>query len=78
MQNRYLSGLIKEFEFYTSLDGKSWKKAAAGEFGNIANSPIEQRIEFDPRAARYIQLKAKSTTDAEPASFAEIGVILTQ
>ena len=78
MQNRYLSGLIKEFTFYTSQDGKSWQKAAEGEFGNIANSPIEQRVEFDPRSARFIQLKAKSTTDDQPASFAEIGVLIIE
>ncbi|EPR68338.1 Alpha-L-fucosidase [Cyclobacterium qasimii M12-11B] len=78
MQNRYLSGLIKTYVFYTSVDGNNWQKAAEGEFGNIANSPIEQRIEFDQRSARFIQLKAKSTTDDQPASFAELGVLLTE
>lgn len=78
MQNRYMSGLIKTYVFYTSMDGKSWQKAGEGEFGNIANSPIEQRVEFDPKEARFIKLKVKSTTDGQPASFAELGVLLTQ
>jgi alpha-L-fucosidase len=76
MQNRYMSGVIKTYSFYTSQDGKSWQKAAEGEFGNIANSPIEQRIEFEAVDASFIQLKALSTTDDQAASFAEIGVLL--
>ena len=76
MQNRYMSGVIKKYSFYTSQDGKSWQKAAEGEFGNIANSPIEQIIEFEEVDARFIQLKAESTTDDQAASFAEIGVLL--
>lgn len=50
----------------------------SGEFGNIANSPIEQQVEFEPRTARYIRLIAKSTTDGQSATFAEIGVLLTE
>lgn len=78
IQNRYMSGLIKDFEFHTSIDGKNWQKAVSGEFGNIANSPIEQQVEFEPRTARYIRLIAKSTTDGQSATFAEIGVLLTE
>jgi len=78
MQNRYMSGLVKTFEFHTSTDGENWHKAVAGEFGNIANSPIEQRVEFESLTTRYIRLIAKSTTDGQPASFAEIGILLTE
>jgi alpha-L-fucosidase len=76
MQNRYMSGVIETYSFYTSQDGKNWQKAAQGEFGNIANSPVEQRIEFESVNARFIQLKALNTIDDKAASFAEIGVLL--
>lgn len=75
MQNRYMSGVISFYEFYVSLDGRTWTKAAKGEFGNIANSPILQRVTFDPIEARFIRLKAIKTLEGNPASFAELGVI---
>jgi len=75
MQNRYMSGVISFYECQVSIDGKSWSKVAEGEFGNIANSPILQRVTFDPVQARYLRLKATKTLDGNPASFAELGVI---
>ncbi|WP_158857932.1 alpha-L-fucosidase [Lunatibacter salilacus] len=75
MQNRYMSGVVSLYECHVSLDGRTWKKAAEGEFGNIANSPILQRVTFDPIEARFIRLKAIKTLDGNPASFAELGVI---
>jgi alpha-L-fucosidase len=75
MQNRYMSGVVSSYEFHVSMDGKAWSKAAEGEFGNIANSPILQRVTFDPVDARFIRLKAIKTLDGNPASFAELGVI---
>lgn len=30
IQNRYMSGLIKDFEFHTSIDGKNWQKRCPG------------------------------------------------
>ncbi|HSI77569.1 MAG TPA: alpha-L-fucosidase [Lunatimonas sp.] len=75
MQNRYMSGVVSIYEFHVSLDGRTWTKAAEGEFGNIANSPILQRVPFDPVEARFIRLKAIKTLDGNPASFAEMGVV---
>ncbi|WP_035069330.1 alpha-L-fucosidase [Anditalea andensis] len=76
MQQRYLSGVIKEYRFYTSRDSINWELVAEGEFGNIENSPILQRITLDRKVnARYIRLESKRTTDGKNASFAEVGVI---
>lgn len=77
MQDRYLSGVIKAYRFYISKDNKNWHLAAEGEFGNIENSPIRQRIKLETanKGIRYIRLEAKSTTDGHNASFAEVGVI---
>lgn len=76
MQNRYLSGLIRSYSFLVSKDGDQWEEVSTGEFGNIANSPIEQRVNFSTIEARYIQLKALDKLDDQPASFAEIGVLI--
>lgn len=75
MQNRYMSGVVSFYECHLSMDGKTWTKVSEGEFGNIANSPILQRVTFDPIEARYLRLKAIKTLDSNPASFAELGVI---
>lgn len=74
-QNRYMSGVIAEYSFLTSLDGTTWKEQVTGEFANIKNNPVEQRVKFSPSKARYIRLKSKNTTDKQPAAFAEVGVI---
>ena len=75
MQARWISGFIKEYEFWISRDNQTWTKAASGEFANILNSPILQRVAFDEQKARYIKLKAVKTVDGKPASFAEIGLM---
>lgn len=75
MQQRWIKGFIKEYVFYVSTDNSKWTLAGQGEFGNILNSPILQRIVFPSQKARYIKLKAKSTVDGEAASFAEIGIL---
>ncbi|MCL4106760.1 UNVERIFIED_CONTAM: hypothetical protein GTU68_048204 [Idotea baltica] len=74
-QQRYPTGFIEKYEFYTSLDGKQWTLAKAGEFGNIVNSPITQRINFEKVEAAYIKLVATKTADGDPASIAELGII---
>jgi alpha-L-fucosidase len=74
-QNRYMSGVIDVYSFLTSLDGNTWNEQVSGEFANIKNNPVEQRVKFSLTKARYIRLKGKSTTDKQPAAFAEVGVI---
>jgi alpha-L-fucosidase len=75
MQERWVSGLITQYAFYTSLDHAEWILATAGEFGNIVNSPILQQIPFAPVTARYIRLQAVATADSKAASFARISVL---
>lgn len=75
MQQRWISGFIKDYEFYTSSNGKQWTLTSKGEFGNIQNSPILQQITFPESRARFIKLKAASTVDGEAASFGEVGVL---
>ena len=78
MQDRWISGFIKEFEVHTSLDGKNWRMVCSGEFGNIENSPIRQIVQFESVRARFIKLQAGKTTDGNPPSFADVDVITVQ
>ncbi|WP_347840598.1 alpha-L-fucosidase [uncultured Draconibacterium sp.] len=67
-------GLITHYEFFTSDDGENWNKSVSGEFSNIHNNPIEQRVEIEPVNAKYIRLKATKTVGGEFATIAELGV----
>ncbi len=75
MQARYPSGFISQYAFEVSMDGKNWKEVAKGEFSNIQNSPTEQIVRFDSVASRFVKLKALRTTDGNPATFGEVGVL---
>lgn len=74
-QNRYMKGIVSHYTFSTSVDGKMWSSVATGEFSNIKNNPIEQRVDFESVNAKFIKLKAINTVDKNPASFAEVGII---
>ncbi len=57
-------GIIFNYEFYVSIDGKNWgKPVSKGEFSNIKNSPVLQKKEFKPTIARYMKLRAKSPAE---------------
>ncbi|MDO8965608.1 discoidin domain-containing protein, partial [Algoriphagus sp.] len=75
MQARYPSGFISEYQFEISDDGKKWNTVRRGEFSNIQNSPIEQIVRFDSVQSRFIKLKSLKTTDGNPATFGEFGVL---
>jgi len=75
MQARYPSGIITNYVFEVSDNGRSWKQVASGEFSNIVNSPVEQFIKFNETEAKYIRLKAVKTADGNDATFGEVGVL---
>lgn len=76
-QGRWNTGIIFNYEFYVSMDGRSWgKPVSEGEFSNIKNSPIWQKKEFEECKARFIKLRALSPAiDGGRIGIAEIGVI---
>src|SRR6056297_278158 len=75
-QERYPFGIITDYAFYVSQNGKQWNLATKGEFSNIVNSRWKQEVRFTERKARYFKLKAIKTNGEDPrASFAEIGVL---
>lgn len=75
-QNRWSSGIIFNYEFYTSNNGKNWSLQSKGEFSNIKNSPIWQTKLFDIANAQYIKLRAINNTDNNnKAGYAELEII---
>lgn len=63
-QGRANQGIIFNYEFYVSKNGKDWGSAVSkGEFSNIKNSPVWQKKEFESTAGRYVKLRALTTVD---------------
>ena len=60
----------------TSVDGKSWTRAAEGEFQNIAYALATQRIPFAaPRSLRYLRLTFAATAiPAQSLAIADLGM----
>ena len=76
MQERWIKGVITHYEFLVSTNNKNWQKVAEGEFGNIWNNPIEQKIDFNSAKGRYFKIIAvKIHGEEKIASFGEIGVM---
>ncbi|HSO87053.1 MAG TPA: discoidin domain-containing protein, partial [Draconibacterium sp.] len=75
-QNSWQPAIITNYGFYTSTDGKNWKKVSEGEFSNIKNNPLWQTKQFESVAARYIKFQAlKNTENNTRIGYAEIDVI---
>ncbi|MCP4976202.1 MAG: alpha-L-fucosidase, partial [Maribacter sp.] len=78
IQERYPFGIITNFEFYVSQDEINWERVVRGEFANIVNSRVEQKVSFKTTKARYIKLRGiKVDGEDYRTSFGEIGVITT-
>ncbi len=76
-QSRWSSGVVKEYGFYVSMNGKDWgRPVSEGEFSNIKSSTVWQKKEFEPVTGRYIKLQALSEVDGvKRLGAAEIGVV---
>lgn len=69
-------GIIFNYQFSISKDGKEWEKVSEGEFSNIRNSPILQTVSFAPVQSRYVKLTAIHTIDHTPTlSCAELDIL---
>lgn len=75
-QSRYAKGIIFNYKFYTSVDGKNWKEQLAGEFSNIQNHPVWQKLTFSPVKAKFVKLQALSNTAGNNvAGYAEFDIV---
>lgn len=71
------SGAVSIYSFYVSEDGENWTKVIDhGEFGNMANNPIRQDVEFDETyKARYFKFVShEGAYEEDWISVGEIGV----
>lgn len=76
VQERYPFGIITSYEFSISHDGRNWSIVTSGEFANIVNSRLEQRVAFHKTRGRYIKLRALAVDgETAQATFAEVGVV---
>lgn len=70
-------GLIFEYKFEVSEDGKEWQAVKEGEFSNIQNNPVLQTVSFELVQARYVKLSARSVVnDAPTIECAELDVVI--
>ena len=75
-QGRYANGIVFNYQFYTSVDGKRWKEQLGGEFSNINNHPVWQKKTFKPVKARFVKLRALSNTVGDNrAGYAEFDIV---
>ena len=61
LPNQHGGGHVFDYEFYVSKDGSDWgRPVASGQFSNLVNNPVYQKIYFDEpqRNVRFICLKA--------------------
>jgi len=75
---RQVAGVIGDYEFYASRDGKDWGQAVAqGRFERIDLDPSGRVVILDePIQARYIKLVSLNAPGGQPyAGAAEIGVL---
>ena len=71
-------GLVDQYEFYISNDGKSWgKPVVQGEFSNIRNNPNNQVILLKkPTKTRYVKFVAKRAVEGGCVAICELGVVI--
>ena len=75
-QDRYPKGIVTHYEFLAGTSKEGLNTVASGEFGNVVNNRIEQKVEFKKIPARYIKFRAVKTQDeGHQASIAELHVI---
>ncbi len=75
-QGRHPKGIIFNYQFYTSVDGKKWILKSKGEFSNINNNPLWQRKEFSPVKAKFIKFTTLSNTVGnKEVCYAEVDIV---
>jgi alpha-L-fucosidase len=71
-------GILDQYKFEVSSDGRKWVTASKDSFDNIANDPTQREIRFAKvqRRIRYVRLTGIHSIENKPhSSAAEIGVI---
>lgn len=73
------SGTVYKYRVYVSTDGENWgQPVAEGQFDNIQNNPLEQRVRFKQTVpGQFLRFVAVESTNGKEtwARVAELGVI---
>jgi alpha-L-fucosidase len=76
-QDKKEDGLIDQYRFYVSDNGKDWKLAREGTFSNIEANPLQQLVLLEkPLSARYFKFEALHTNHGDGVSVAELGIVV--
>lgn len=73
-QDGKTQGMTSRYRVELSMDGRSWKNVAEGEFGNLRANPVEQVISFSPQKARYLRFFSTAALDGTGSSVAEMKI----
>lgn len=74
-QDGKVQNMTDRYTFEVSMDNKSWKKVAEGEFSNLRANPIELKVDFDaPSKARYVRFTGTRALEGNGQSVAEINL----
>lgn len=75
-QSPWGPGIITNYQFSVSQNGKKWLLVSEGEFSNIKNNPLWQTKNFEPVIARYFKFSAlKNTEGTNNVGYGEVDVI---
>lgn len=75
VQNDLTGGFIHSYEVWKQAPGQTaWQKVATGEFSNIRNNPVLQRIVFTPFTAQRIRIVATQVIGEAPIRIAELRI----
>ncbi len=73
-QDSKTQGMTSRYRLELSMDGKSWKKVAEGEFGNLRANPVEQFVSFPEQKARFFRFVSTAALDGTGSSVAEFKI----
>lgn len=73
-QDGQTNGMTDQYRLELSEDGKKWAKVAEGEFSNLRANPVELKVHFEPRTARYFRFTSRRALDGKASSVAEINM----
>lgn len=65
------SGIITYYELWISTDGEQWEKINEGEFSNIINNPIRQRVMTPGAIGRYLKFIPTRVSEGNGAGIAD-------
>jgi alpha-L-fucosidase len=74
-QDKQADGMVDQYNYYVSVDGKYWMKFASGEFSNIKSNPIEQTVTLEHSVyARYFKFEAVHVVAGNGITVAELSI----